>query len=523
MTELPRTLAVQVYVSLDGGGDFDGSDDRVTRRVHYARGVEITEGRNGVQQLNPPAIGSGGFDLRNEDGLANPERPDSPYYQRLEENKPVLYQADHGIEGDYDEDADYDEPLYYDGIYTYGLGRHIVDDLGIDSAFGSRRVSVDTIGYEALLTRVPVTIALMTNPLVSECFTAYLDAVDWPADKRSIAVSDTRLLYYWADERIPWDGMLQLLASEGPGTFGVDRDGVFYFENRNYRAAATRSQTSQATLRDIDNGTDLYFTNLQYIRGAKNIKNRATYTRHTRFETIPSKLWEYGSTLTLASNEVQTLFVRPSEPFLNAITPAVGTDYAVTSGSATVGLTYTSGFLAIITITAGVGGAVIDGFMSAGIQLRGQSLVAYPDTTIVNKTDASASIARFSPIPGQAIPLTLSIDGWPEIDAPNAQAVCDAWVLRQMWPRPQVVFDIENASGEDLYFILTSKISDRLTLENTFLGLSTDVWINQDTLRIQGAQGKLIRLTVGAEKCDTLTGAIWDLDEWDDPSALWGV
>lgn len=523
MAVLPRTLAVNVYVSLDGSGDFDGANDRLTRRVHYQRGVEITEGRNGVQQLNPPAIGAGGFDLRNEDGLANPDRPDSPYYQLLEEGKPVLYQATHGDEGVYDEDADYDEPLYYDGAAVFNLGRHVVDDLSIPTAFGSRRVPVETIGYETVMQRAPVTVALMTNPLVSECFTALLDAVSWPTDKRSIATSDTRLLYWWCDERNPWDAMLELLASEGPGTFGVDRDGIFYFENRNYRTTATRSTTSQATLADVDNGTDMYFTNMEYVRGAKNIKNRATYTTKRRTEGATQKIWEYGATLTLSANQTQTLFVRPSDPFTSAVAPVLATDYAVTSGSAVVTLTYTSGFLAIISIVAGGSGVVIDGVTSTGIQLRAKPLTSIADTTILSNVDASASIARYSPIPGQNIPLTLAIDGWPEIDTANAQAVCNAWVLRYMTPRPQVIFDIENADGEMLERILRSRVSDRLTLVNTFLGLSADVWINQDTLTISGAQGRMVRLKIGAEKCDTIEGAVWDVDLWNDPSALWGI
>lgn len=516
---LPTTLQPEAFVSWDGSGAFDGPYDAVIRDVAADPGITISEGRDGGQQLSPSRINDGGMELLNDSGAYSQERADSPVYQRVEPTKPVLYRAVHGEEGVYDEDADYDEPLYYDGAYTSQLGRQMIDEIDERSSIGDRRVRLDTIGYETVLTRAPVTVDVMVAPLVSDCFAALLDAVDWPADKRRIATSDTRLAYWWCDERIPWTAMLELQASEGPGTFGVDRDGIFYFENRLYRGTAEHAQISQATLADTP-GSGLYFKNLKPLSPFKNLFNRATYTIKTRTLASSDVIWTYGANVALTSGQSVTLIARPTDgnPFQNAITPSSPTDYAVSGGTVSVSLAADSGLVAFVTITATSGTPTV-----SALQLRAQSLTVVGETTIQNGIDASPSIARYSPIPGQDIPITLQVRGWPEIDAANAEGVCDAWVLRQMWPRALVTFEVENADGDHVEWMLKARISDRLTLIHAHTGLSADVWVNQGHITIAGAGGRTVAYVVGAEKCDTLTGFRWDVDEWDDPASLWGV
>lgn len=520
---LPSAIDAHVDISLDGTGLFTGTSDRLTTYVLGEPGFTVDEGRDGAQQLSPPQVSAGDFELNNESGQFSFEQPASPYYQLLQPGKPIRYLASHGVAGDYDENADYDEALYYDGAAQILLGRHVVDDIDQNSDIGSRTVHISTLGYETVLTRAPVTVALMTNPRVDQCFTALLDAAGWPADKRAISVADTQLLYWWADEVLPWNAMLELIASEGPGTFYVDRDGVFRFENRNYRTLTARSTTSQATLLDHDTSGGLWFSAFKYSPSFKNVFNRATFSTKRRTVGALAKVWEYGATLTLTAGQVVTLFVRPTDPFTGAVSPVAATDYTVSAGSASVALTYSSGFLAIITVTAGGSGATIVGVTSTGIQLRAQPLTVVSETTVANTTDASASIAQFSPIPGAAIPLTLSVAGWTEIDPDVARAVCNAWVVRQQYPRPQVTFTIRNADGDHLEQILKRMPSDRVTLVEANSGLSADVWINQLTLTVAGAGGRVVELVVGAEKVDTVTGGIWDVSLWDAASATWGI
>lgn len=519
----PIAVDPTIQVSWDGSGAYDGPYDTVTLDVAAEPGLTVTGGRDGAQQLSPPRVTSGHFELINEGGKYSQENPTSPVYQRVEPNRPVRYSVTYGEAGVWDEPAIWDDGGLWDGLADITLGAQMIDEIGERNPWGDRRVSISTIGIETLLTRAPVTVPLMTNPRIDECITAILDAAAWPLSARSIEVSDTTLLYWWCDAKEPWSALLELLASEGPGTFGVDRDGNFIFQSRNHRTIASASTTSQATFYDTRVPGAYYYTDLTYSPQYRSLYNRATYTTRRREAGALQKVWEYGATVTLSAGQSTTLIARPTDPFTSAVSPASGTDYTVSAGSATVTLTYTSGLAAFIEIVAGGSGATIDGVTSTGIQLRASPLTVLAETTVTNRVDASASIARYSPIPGADIPLTLSIAGWPEIDGAAAQAVCDAWVLRQQFPRASVQFVIPNADLAHIGQILSRRVSDRLTLVQATTGLETDVWINALEVRVFGFDGARCELVVGAEKCDTLTGGVWDLSLWDDAEATWGV
>lgn len=524
-------LDLEVHVSLDGSGTFDGDDDRLYK-VKADTGVTLDEGRDGAQQLNPPKIGAGDFELSDKQGLYSPGNAASPYYQRLLPGKPIRYQVKHGERRLYRSHIPYRSHVYYRGKGVWPLGRHLLDDLNPDPTVGNRRAKVSTLGWETMLARATATIPVMTTPLVSECFTAWLDAVSWPTDKRDIAVSDTRLLLYYADERHPWDGMLELLAAEGPGMFGVRRDGTFYFENRNFRTTATRSTTSQATFYDRIAGqrtryrahvlyrshklyrgrvSGLVHTNLKPLNPLKNILNRATYTTRRRALAVSAAIWSLGTTLDLSSVSSRTLIVKPSDPFQNAITPVLTTDYTVSGGTVSVSLSATSGLVAFLTVTKTSGSPIV-----SNLQLRAQSLTVVGETTVLNTVDASSSIAKYSPIPGHNIPITLPISGWAEIDQANAEAVCNAWVLRQQELRPLVSFTIKGNDAAHLEAILRLRESDRITLYDSLSGIAADFWVNAMQLKISDARGSTVELAVLAEACDFITGAVWD-----DPSAVW--
>lgn len=531
---VPAEIAVQVLTSWDGSGDFTGTFDDITGDV--VPGVSISLGKDGSRTLDPPKVTETEHTVFNDDGAYSQERPDSPIYQLVTPGRPVLYQALHGTEDEYDTATDYDEDDYYDGIGTYALARTAIDDISQTTVLGDQRVRFPTLGIESLFVASTVTVAVMTAPRVDQCVTAILDAVGWPDDKRDVSVSDTTLLWWWCDDRAPWDALLELLRSEGPGAIYVDGDGVFRFENRNYRTTATRSTTSQAAFFDTDAGlpsdydedddydaedfydgspSGLWFTDLSYDPGFKNIYNRATYTTRARTLAALGVVWTYGTTLVLAASESVTLIARPSDPFQNAVAPASPTDYTVSGGTVSVSLSATSGLVAFITITALTGTPTV-----SGLQLRAQALTSAYETTVQNSVDASASIAQFSPIPGQNIPRVLSVGGWPEIDRPNAQAVCNAWVTRYMVQRPAVTIALRNGDGDHATEILRRTISDRITLYESNTGLSADVWINSKRYEISGDHPGGFTCILGCEKVENVGGAVWDLSLWN--TGVWG-
>lgn len=539
----PTTFIPKVLVSWDGSGAFTGPDDDVTPYVVADPGIAIDDGLDGARTLNRPKVGAVDVVLFNHTGRFSQERADSPLAQRILPGRPVVVTARHGTSRAYDSPTAYDAAVFYDGLTTYPLARTYLDQIEQATGLGQQTVTFRTLGTEQLLLSTTVSVPVTASVRVDQAITRVLDAAGWPSDLRSIDVSDTLLSWFWVDERPPWEVLRDLLAAEGPGLIDIDRTGVFIFENRHHRTTAARSTAPQATLYDrrvspggiydapiayetkraYDGGAAAtYFTQLGYTPGWEGIYNRATYLTRRRATGALGVVWTYGAPLALNAGETRTLIARPTLPYINAVTPALGTDYAVAGGTVSVTISSSSGLVAFITVTALTGAPTISGVgASTGLALRAQPLTVVSETTVTNAIDASSSIATYSPIPGQAIPRVLAVNGWPEVEPIVASSVCDAWVSRYMQVRPTVTIEVRNADAEHLRLILATRVSDRLTIIEANTGLADDVWVNATRLAIAAPGGVDVRAVFGCEKVEEVSGFTWDgpISTWD--SAVW--
>lgn len=521
----PLAMRPTVAVDWDHDGTFTGVHDDVTADVADSPGLEIDGGRDGIRVLSPPKVQAGAFELLNGDGTYSQHRADSPLYQRILPGRSVQYRATLGTADIYDAATPYDEPDYYDGLASWPLGEQLIDDLSQRTAWGDRRVGIRTIGHEVLLTDSVVSIPVQTNLRTDQCAALVLDAAGWPADRRQIATSDTTLAWWWADDRRPWDALLELMASEGPGTFYVDRGGDFHWEGRNYRTITPRSTTARAVYCDRSLPGGLWFTRFEYNPGYDAVYNQATYATKRRAPLALAPVWKYGTALTFGANERRIITARPSDPVINAQVPGGGVDYSISSGTiSSMTLRQTAGATIGIDIVAGPGGMTIDSASgSTGIQLRAQALTVVSEQTVQNSVNAAASIAKYSPIPGQNIPLPLPLPGWPEVEPGMAIGVCDAWVTRYQETRPTVTIALRNVNLAHVTEIVSRAVSDRVTIVEANTGLDRDAWINMQRLSIGGPQGIVTELTLMCEVCDTVAGAVWDTAVWNHPSAIWGT
>jgi hypothetical protein len=388
----------------------------------------------------------------------------------------------------------------------------VIDSIDQTVAIGDRRVRLSTLGLLGKLigqrVSVPVSPLFRTDNAIS----ALLDEVGWPADQRRIEIASATFLYWWCDDRSPWDAMVEVLASEGPGAaIYIDPEtDIFHFEGRNYRTTETRSTDSQATFYG-ENASGLYYTALTYEPGFDQIVNRATVLTRRRTVGTLQSVWEYGDTLTIPPSETRTLIARPSTPFTDPVTPVDVTDFTTTAGSASAIIESSSGFSAIIVFGAGVGGATLD-----DIQLRAYPLTVESETTVPNSVDASASIATF----GEQ---TYQVPGWPEIEPAEAEAVANTWVTRYQEQRPSISITVRNADDAHVEHMLQRQVGDRITIVDANTGLNNDVWIETKRLSMSGTGGAVLSCVFGCEPATSLTGAIWDTSEWDDATAVWGV
>jgi hypothetical protein len=540
-TALPSYWTPKVQVDWSGDGTYTGPADDVTRDTAADPGLTLDTGRDGARSLNPPKVPSLELELRNDHVRYSNENPLSPVYQLVTPGTPVLASFTFGKVDRYTAHTPYTEHDPYDGLAHINFGSFRLDQVSQAVEWGQQRVKVRALGLSSTLVGRSVSVDLHQALRTDQAIALVLDAAGWPTDKRALSPGDTTLLFWWADERSAWDLLVELLAAEGPGAMYEDENGVFHFENRNYRAVTPRSQTSQASFSDIgsystrdkytahnpytahDNydghGTGLYFVDLQYSPGWDNLYARATYATKRRQSQNPTVVWQYGAPLTLAANEARTLIVRPNDPFTNAITPVATTDYVVASGSVAVSMTATSGFVAFVTFTAGASGATLNGpaaSPSTGPQLRAQPLPVLSETVAQSSISTTSSNTTYRGIQ------TLSIAGWPEIDPAAAAAVCDAWVSRYNVQRPQVTLTIRAGDVRHFEQIVERRVSDRITIVERNTGLATDLWIESKHVTMSGAGGRQLVAVWGCEVCDALVGDVWDGSTalWD--SARWG-
>jgi hypothetical protein len=168
---------------------------------------------------------------------------------------------------------------------------------------------------------------------------------------------------------------------------------------------------------------------------------------------------------------------------------------------------------------------------TSGLQLRAQPLTTVSQTTVTNSIDATDSIAKYSPIPGADIPITLDVAGWPELDVAMAEAVCNAWVLKHQIPRALMTLTLRNATGGQVEQILRRAVSDRVTIHEQNTGVSGDAWVNAVTITVSGAGGRVLEAQLQCERTDEAAGAVWDISHWndddipplEDPTAIWGI
>ena len=173
-------------------------------------------------------------------------------------------------------------------------------------------------------------------------------------------------------------------------------------------------------------------------------------------------LWSYGGDITLGNNEVFTVIVESPTtlPYDNAITPASGTDYTISAGSlaSTPTLDRDSGSSSVLSMTAGAGGATIQGPTddpTIGLRVRADLLVETANGAAEGSDSTSQTAYEVQALKGYPI--------WPYIAADDAQTLADALIADWKDPRPLTVIRIKGfADDTRLTSTLEREISDRV-------------------------------------------------------------
>jgi hypothetical protein len=120
--------------------------------------------------------------------------------------------------------------------------------------------------------------------------------------------------------------------------------------------------------------------------------------------------------------------------------------------------------------------------------LRGTGTYYDPQTTLTKRSEDTVS----SQVEYQR--RTLTLEGKYMADADEAQDICDVALARYKEPQGEISITVLGSSSTLLAQILTRQISDRVTVQNTKLGLDADYFINHMEHEITDG-GKMHKVT----------------------------
>lgn len=434
----------EFHIDFDGDGDFDDTGEDVTERIRDT--IDIGYGRDQVRSLSPPRVGETNFELDNISRDYSPENDSSPLAGNILPAREVRIQATHDAQ-------------------TYNLFRGFTDGFDVLPALPQRRVRISCLDALARFRDVRISTELHHGIRTGEAVGIVLDAIGWPEDDRDLDIGATTIPWFWLDREDGLTALEQIVNSEGPAALGaVDGDGKFVFRDRHHRLVRSASLTSQATL--SDDGTEpMISDDVIYDHGWRDIVNSVTLSVEERAPAgVVESVWSSDLIYSVADGETLTVRAQPSDPVLNAIVPVEDTDYRLRSGAVDVALSRTSGTAIAILITGDGGPAVLD-----QLQLR-----AFPVTTrrtVEVEVSDPVSIDRFGVRA-------------PNLDAPwanqhDALAIGQIVLAHRAERLPIVTVRLDGQTDERLTQQLARDLSDRVTIDESEIGLDDDFYIER--------------------------------------------
>lgn len=483
----------QLAFNWTGGGDYTGPSEDVTSLVTKATNLVATWGRADPRATSDGAASKMTGELNNNTRLLSPENASSPLYGKVQSGVPGRLRVGDPATG-----------------LTTDLFKGPIDSFTADPG-GTGKFSFTCLDGWSKPGNTQLSTTVYQGMRTGDLIGVILDAVGWPAGARDIDAGATLVPYWWAEGTDAQTAVTDLVHSEGPPAMAYVQNGVFCFRDRHHRSIDARSLTSQMTCSHIvpagalsAGGAKILKDSFTYDHGLDYVVNSARLTVTPRYPQQLQVVWSTDDPISLGPNQSATLVIQTNDPVLNLQQPTsavtyvdtgdvLTSDYRIGQGSATFALSRDSGQSAFLTITAGASGvSLID-----GVRVRGNPLTQGA-TRIFSASDPS-SITTYgrSDWDGTA----------PWAHFYDADAIVNRIVSIYSRPMPSVTFQIDAVqSAATKTSILTSAISDRITVRNDQLGLNTDFMIEQLTHSVQQLGVRHV-LTVGAQVAEPVQAA----------------
>ncbi|MCH9009046.1 MAG: hypothetical protein IIC21_00290 [Chloroflexi bacterium] len=275
------------------------------------------------------------------------------------------------------------------------------------------------------------------------------------------------------------------LQDEEDGFIYVDGHGYWRMEGRSHRTSAPHT-SSKATIKEIDDGTNAYFSDLVWDDGVSNVENVVYMRMRDATNQGLKTTWTLSETTSFSANETKE-FLAETQDYdivVGQQVPVENTDYDANTAQDGSGtdisseLTVThpkvlefSGKGTIIRVKFGA----TAGYLTL-LQLRSLNALLFDDPLLVFAED-STSKSTF----GQR---TKRIDARWTRETSVGQATVDSRLARNKDPKTVVNVTIPNGSKANLWLILQRGLSDRVTVSYSDMGISGDFFIEGQRLDV---------------------------------------
>lgn len=475
-------MSARIEVDWDKDG-FGSADDDVTldTQVSEGRGDKVTcsYGRDLTSPLAPIVSGRGGFTLDNMDRKYSPRYTGSPLFGRIKPARPVRitrtvptglytdFYSDFYPTGGDGELSDILSDIFPSGggeVFTLFYG--VTDDNPINPDVESKTASVGLIDELGFFRGVKISTPLYSGIRTDEAIGYILDAAGWPAERRSLDAGATVIPYWWEEGEDALAALDKIVESEGsPAMLHMGTEGEVIFRSRHHRLIDTASVSPQATW-SADGGPEpVMGVPFSYDEAWRNIINTGLISVDVRTPQEEEDVWTLEGAIAFAASESKQFIAAGTDPFRNAVAPVEATDFILTSGTITsVTLSRTSGASTTITVTAGGGGAQID-----GLKLRAQPVrTAY--TVQVTASDAT-SIADYGQ---RSFPHDL-----PWCNQWDAQAILETAIEQRAQPLPVlgVTFLLGTDDPVRVAGVLSRNLSNRIIVNEPETATAGDFFL----------------------------------------------
>ena len=275
------------------------------------------------------------------------------------------------------------------------------------------------------------------------------------------------------------------LQDEEDGFIYVDGHGYWRLENRTHRTSAPHT-TSQATIKDTDDGTNSYFSELVWDDGVDNVENMV-YMRVRGYTNNGSQTaWTLSEKPQFASSETKEFLAESvnHDTVGGQVTPVENTDYDANtqqdgggtdiSSELTVTHANTTDYNGKGTLIRVAFGATA-GYLTL-LQLRTLNAIDFDDPVLLLQEDSTSKTAY-----GERA-RTIEARWTREVDV--ALATVASRLARKKDPKTVINVKVPNGSKANLMLMLQRGLSDRVTVSYSDMGISEDFFVEGRTITV---------------------------------------